>query len=61
MSQSVPPRLAPTILRVARVCFLRRIVANICCNSSDNSSMCVTGVNVGSMQCCGKRFAEPET
>ncbi len=32
-----------SVLRVARVCFLWRIEANVCCNSSDNAFTCVTG------------------
>ena len=37
--------------------FLHPIVARVSWSSIDNSCTCVTGVNAGTIQCCGNRLA----
>ncbi len=48
------------LIDTVSVHFLRPIVARVSWSSVDNSCTCVTGVNAGSIQCCGNSLAEPE-
>ncbi len=60
MPETYASRCFANNFNTANVRFLCLIVARVSLSSVDNSCMCVTGVNAGTIQCCGNRLAEPE-
>jgi hypothetical protein len=54
-------RCCANVFNMANVRFLCFIVARVSWSSVDNFCMSVTGVNAGTIQCCGNRLAELET
>ncbi len=53
MPETYALRCCANIFNTANVRFLCFIVARVSWSSVDNSSTCVTGVNAGTIQCCG--------
>ncbi len=60
MPESYISRCCANVFNTANVRFLCLIVAKVSWSSVDNSCTCVTGVNAGTIQCCGNRSLEPE-